>query len=180
MAGVLTLLVILALALLYLAYHLWRRAQALQATLGLPRGEVVYEDLRDARPPDGPLVSHTWHLTGKPDLLVKEGGAIVPVEVKSMPLPRHGRPYPGHVLQLAAYCLLVEDVYGQRPPYGYLRYRDKTLRVPFTDEVRAQVLETLAAMRTAAAAPTVARSHADPWRCARCGLAYVCGPERLT
>lgn len=158
---------------------MWQRAAAAQRVTGLPRAKVVYEDMCSALRPEGPLVSEARRLVGKPDYLLDEGDYIIPVEVKSTSLPRSGEPYPGHVLQLAAYCLLVEDVYGKRPPYGYIRYRDKMVRVPYTDEVRMLLLRTLADMQAALEATSVVRSHRDPWRCARCGLAYACGRERL-
>ncbi len=179
METVLLSLILVTVTLLAIAYALWKRATAAQKMSGLPRAKVVYEDMRSALPPEGPLISEERRLVGKPDYLLDDGEYIIPVEVKSAPLPRSGNPYPGHVLQLAAYCLLVEDVYGKRPPYGYIRYRDKMVRVPYTDEMRSLLLEALSAMQAAATASTVPRSHQEPWRCAKCGLAYACGRERL-
>src|SRR5207248_1150561 len=83
-----------------------------------------------------------------PDYLVKEGKRIIPVEVKSRAAPPE--PYPSHVMQLAAYCLLVEDVLGASAPYGFIHYRDQTFRVDFTAPLRAELLRLLNEMRTAA------------------------------
>jgi CRISPR-associated exonuclease Cas4 len=85
----------------------------------------------------------------------------------------------GHVLQLAAYCLLVEDNYGYRPPYGYLRYADATIQIPYTNELRAAVLTAMRAMRKARTAADVSRSHEDAGRCQRCGYLASCGPQAL-
>ena len=53
------------------------------------------------------LRSERYGLTGRPDYILERGGEIIPVEVKS------GRKPPGplfsHVLQVAAYCLLLEE-----------------------------------------------------------------------
>ena len=86
---------------------------------------------------------------------------------------------PGHILQLAAYCLLVEDNFDAAPPYGLLRYADATLQIPYTDELRRRVLDTAAEIRQARRAPDVPRSHSEPPRCAACGYRSACGSEAL-
>ncbi len=165
--------------LLLLAYTLWQKSRATRQATGVPSGRIIYEDVDQGRPPDGPLISEKWRLVGKPDYLVESEDGLIPVEVKSANLPRNGTPYWGHVLQLAAYCLLVEEVHGERPPYGYIRYRDKTVQVPYTDALRKALLDTLFEVQMALQAEGMARSHNDAWRCAHCGMAYVCGTERL-
>ncbi len=174
------LLVALIVLILALAYGLWRRARILREGSGLPEGKIVYTDMERAHAPKTSLRSERWGLIGKPDYIVASGHSLIPVEVKSTRLPRSGKPYPGHILQLAAYCLLVEETYGRTPPFGYIRYGDgRTIRVPFTEDLRAELLHTLEAMRAAERAQEVKRSHSSPWRCEHCGLAYVCGSERL-
>jgi len=64
------------------------------------------------------LISARYGLSGRPDCLVRVDDGVVPVELKSGRSPRSGRPYEGHMLQLAAYCLLVEDVCQAFVPYG--------------------------------------------------------------
>ena len=132
------------------------------------------------------LCSNHWFLTvtvwiGKPDYLVEVSGEgrrlVVPLEVKSRKQPSN--PDPGHLLQLATYCLLVEDVYGERPPHGYLRYADATVKVAYTDDLRSAVLSSAAAIRKARSAANVARSHQDARRCQRCGYIESCGAEAL-
>jgi CRISPR-associated exonuclease Cas4 len=77
-------------------------------------------------------------------------------------------------MQLAAYCLLVEESTGQAPPYGLLRYADHTFRLAYTPAVRAELLALLDEMRDLLDAPDCARSHDEPRRCAGCGFAPVC------
>jgi len=158
------------------AYILWQRSRRLRAQSGLPRGKIVYADMERARP----VRSERWRLIGKPDFIIETRHGPIPVEVKSAALPRSGQPYPGHVLQLAAYCLLVEETFGTTPPFGYIRYRDgRTVQVPFTPELKRELLRTLQAMHAAEQSSHVGRSHQAPWKCERCGLAYICGSERL-
>jgi CRISPR-associated exonuclease Cas4 len=83
-------------------------------------------------------------------------------------------PYLGHLLQLAAYCLLVEETSGQTPPHGLLKYADALYEVDFTQELRRELLETIAAMRQARLAKTVGRSHQQPGKCAACGFLHMC------
>ncbi len=169
-AAAIVLLLLAALAL-YLASHTLRRHS------GLPRGEVVYADTGAWQRNERPLYSAAYRVTGKPDYLVRDGGAVIPVEVKSGPAP--SAPREGHVAQLALYCLLVEEELGLRPPYGLIHYADKTFKVPYTDGQRQGLLDLLGRMRQDVLSPAGPhRSHRDPRRCAGCGLRESCD-ERL-
>jgi CRISPR-associated exonuclease Cas4 len=142
---------------------------------------VVYQDTGDWQRVEKPLLSRRFGLVGRPDYLVqvKEGGKTitVPVEVKSRKRPRTLPE--GHLLQLAAYCLLVEERFQTPPPYGLLRYADATVKIPFTPKLRSQVLQTVEAIRQAQGASEVARNHRDPERCRRCGYQLGCGSQAL-
>ena len=182
MTGTLAWLLLLfaLLALLAGGLLLWWMRRA-QVRTGLPAGQVVYSDTGVERTVPEPLVSHRLGLIGKPDYLVEvQGGGrryLAPVEVKSRRAP--GQPPLGHVLQLAAYCLLVEETYRQRPPHGVLRYADASFTIPYTDDLRAQVLHALDAIRQGRRQPDMPRSHDDPWRCRACGYRTACGDEAL-
>lgn len=162
------------------AFLLWwgRRTRA---STGVPAGEVVYSDMGAREEVDAPLISRRHGLVGRPDYLVRsrvEGRAVlIPVEVKSGRRPNY--PAEGHILQLAAYCILVEDVHGQRPAYGLLRYADATLKIPFTAALEREVLAAATAIRQARDADFVARSHHAPGRCRSCGYRDACGEEAL-
>ena len=104
---------IAALAALLLAGLLLWWGGRQQRAAGLPRGRVSYADPKLWGRPEKPFYDVDSALTGKPDYLVAEGGKIIPVEVKSSRAPTE--PYEGHLLQLFAYCLLVERATGQRP-----------------------------------------------------------------
>jgi CRISPR-associated exonuclease Cas4 len=102
------------------------------------------------------------------------------VEVKSTPAP--AQPYANHIMQLAAYCLLLERESGQRPPYGLLRYREKTFQVDYTSELEQALLglhEEIRDVERHGVAP--ARSHTEASRCRGCGYprSATCGYDCL-
>jgi CRISPR-associated exonuclease Cas4 len=171
MAGLFATLFLLALTL---AFALFLSARKQRAQTGLPYGaRIVYADTGVWKKVERPLFSRRYSLTGKPDYIVEERGATIPVEVKPnrvAPAPRES-----DMLQLAAYALLIEENFGAAPAYGLLKYRDAVFQVELTDELRARLLDTLAAMRRDLAARDVARSHAEPRRCRACGYREVCG-----
>ena len=143
-----------------------------RARSGLPQGRVVYTDTGGWGRLERPLFSHALRLTGKPDYLVADGADVIPVEVKSRRAP--AQPYPSHTLQLAAYCLLVEQCYGRRPPYGIVKYADRTFEVDYTPELEDELLATLDQMRADLADGDAPRSHDKPHRCRACGYRQQC------
>ena len=164
-------LVLLALGLLLL----WL-AQRGRARSGLPQGRVTYTDTGGWGRPERPLFSREFLLTGKPDYLVTQENDVIPVEVKSSHAP--AQPYPSHILQLAAYCLLVEACYQRRPPYGIIKYADRAFEVDYTAELEDELLTTLDCMRGDLANGEAPRSHDEPHRCRACGYRSRCD-ERL-
>ncbi len=143
---------------------------------GVPAGQVLYRDTGGGTRVEKPLYDPISGLAGKPDYLVHENGAIIPVEVKSGRAP--SLPYDSHVFQLAAYCLLVERTYDKRPPYGVLRYRDRSFRIDFSPALEQELESLLDAIRLQSRRGEANRSHQEPARCARCGFRSICN-QRL-
>ncbi|HEY7407460.1 MAG TPA: Dna2/Cas4 domain-containing protein [Gemmatimonadaceae bacterium] len=141
------------------------------------RGRVVASDSVVARPSRALRSAHHG-IVGKPDYLVEERGRIAPVELK--PSRESDSPWLRDVVQLAAYCLLLEEIEPRFAGYGYLRYAHRTFRIDFTDRVRGELLRTIADMRADLSAEDVSPNHHDPRRCARCMLVRVCGRPVVT
>ena len=139
---------------------------------GLPSGEIIYEDSSGKN--SRVLVSERYGLRGKPDYLLEDASGIIPVEVKSGMMPQGGRPYRSHLLQLAVYFVVVEDALQKRPLYGLIRYRNGSIRVENTDELREDLLNVVRQMRRALADDDVRRSHQQARRCATCSVAHAC------
>lgn len=164
------LLILLTLFLLYLARRMRIRS-------GLPRGRVVYVDSRRWKTPPQPLRAPRYGLVGRPDYLLHQGRAVIPVEVKPGRTPP--APYEADIWQLGAYALLVEEEYGRMPPYGLLVYPERAFEIPFTPDLRQRLLKVLAEMREIGPESVVPRSHDQPARCAACAMREYCGEEAL-
>ncbi|MEX1247493.1 MAG: Dna2/Cas4 domain-containing protein [Anaerolineales bacterium] len=152
------------------ALLLWLSARQ-RSGLGLPGGRVLYEDSGAQRQLELPLFAEDLTLVGKPDYLVQSKQGLVPVEVKSGRTPK--RPFQSHIFQLAAYCALVERNFAQRPPYGIIRYPQRSFTVEFTRQLEGQLLALLAEMR-AGFGMEMHRSHQVAARCHACGYGQLC------
>jgi len=138
----------------------------------LPSGVVVYSD---AAGNAKTLVSPHRPLSGKPDYILRlRRGGHVPVEFKSY---RYGaQPPHSDLLQVGAYLVLLEDLQGRPPPYGVLRYADRSLRVPYTPTLRSEVLRVLAEL--VANGDTTPPGNAHPSLCRACPFMPVCDEAR--
>ena len=163
----------LVLAFLAMAGLLLLRARSLHEQSGLPDGQVMYTDAGTWFRNEESLHSVEERLVGKPDYLVQqENGEIIPVEIKSGAAPES--PWPGHILQLTAYCRLVDEVYGIRPSFGILQYSDQAFTVDYSTELEGDLLNLIQDMRQDHQAEDVERSHNDARRCNACGFKERC------
>ncbi|HZS01506.1 MAG TPA: CRISPR-associated protein Cas4 [Chloroflexota bacterium] len=163
-------LLLLCLVLAVATYALlarWTRHR--RRALGIGDGVLVSADDSLIRAPT--LRSERLGLVGRCDHLLRVGGAYVPVEQK----PSARRLQPSHILQVGALCLLVQDIYGVRPPYGVVVLADGAQeRVVFTEELERGVLRTMAEIRRIlengeAPGPRWVRA-----KCHACGYHPVC------
>ena len=155
--------------ILVLSFMLRRHAEGTLTAVNMT-GEVVYSD-RGAD--DEVLVSHVHGLSGKPDYILSRDGELIPVERKSRSVSAAGA-YEGEILQLAAYCLLVEERFGKPVRHGQLAYQNRSLEIVFDDELRGKLLDAVSALKSAESAGDVARSHNSPVRCRGCGFRLNC------
>jgi len=163
-------LLFLALLLFLVSRRTSKSVERVRRDYGIPEGEVTYSDLdRPARP----LFSERYLIAGKPDYIVRnERGELIPVEVKS---GNAEEPHRGHILQLAAYCLLIEEVYGSRVPYGILVYSDgRQHRIEYTEELKRELLSTVSEMRRVLMSGEIERNHESEKRCLSCSFSGVC------
>jgi len=121
--------------------------------LWLPGYEIIYADsnTRKKLPKGGGLsgkllVSEAHGLRGKPDYIYKKGNKIVPVELKSATLEKRGA-REGDIMQLAAYFLIIGDVYKLKPRYGYLVYGDAVFKIKNTRGLNKNLRNVTGEMR---------------------------------
>ena len=158
------LIALLVLGGILLALSWWLRKAS-----GLPAGDITYSDT-DA--PAQPLFSRRYGLVGKPDYIVLNDGQAIPIEVK--PGRAAQQPYESDRLQMAAYCLLVEERDAKAPAYGMLKYRDRSFRIDFEPRLRERLVSVIDQMRGELAAENVGRSHSSAARCTACGFCRSC------
>jgi len=156
--------------ILGLALVLW--ALNLRRSTGLPWQRIAYSDTGAWQRNETALFARRHGLVGKPDYIVDSRHGPVPVEVK--PGRRARKPYASDMLQLAAYCLLVEETTGVRPAYGLLRYAETTFKVRFDQQIRDELLGVLAKMREFDPRHSAHRSHEQAARCRGCGFRSGC------
>ncbi len=121
------------------------------------------------------LRSERYRIQGRPDALRRQrDGRWVPVETKSRSTPRGG-PARSHIVQVWAYCLLVEETTGRPPPFGVLRYSDRDWRIRWDDASRRELLD----LRAELARPYDGRATPSPARCRHCPWVRVCDARVL-
>jgi CRISPR-associated exonuclease Cas4 len=171
-----------ALALAWLigaSFFLYRSIGALEIALATRaryavRGDLVYIDSNAEKPK---LFVSTQHgLSGRPDAVVMDGDHHIPVELKTGRVPRG--PLFSHILQVVAYCVLLEEEYGKPPPYGIIRYGETAYEIEYNVDQRKLLLQKLAEMRVAIAKGEAHRNHNRPGKCVHCSRRGGC-PERL-
>ena len=173
-AGVGLLLAAAALGLLLLNERRGLRSRLImekQRALGLPQGELVYEDA------DGlgePLSSRAHPLVGKPDYVVRlPNGRPVPVELK-LNVVEATAPFPNHVVQVGAYCLILEDYFEQPPTHGILRYADCEFTVEYTPALRKKVIRLIAAMQKCSEHEPPPLANQKAAKCRTCTFKEIC------
>lgn len=167
-----------AFLLLVVGLCLWLLSRRQRKSSGLPEGNLLYTDSSYWQTLPKPLYDPELELVGKPDYVVKdEKGWLVPVELKSGNAPTY--PWDSHIIQLAAYCYLVERHFGQRPPHGIIRYQNKSFNIPYSPEMESRLRAVIKEMRLVERAQSAQRSHNQPARCHGCGYSHVCD-QRLT
>lgn len=104
--------------------------------LGVKCAEPIYADEKGAKL----LVAPELSLQGKPDFIFETWilKRYIPLEIKSAKIQEE-MPHLGDFYQLAAYFLIIEAVYGKRPPYGKLVYANKTFTIRNTAKLRKKI-----------------------------------------
>jgi CRISPR-associated exonuclease Cas4 len=136
----------------------WREGARVQARHKLVSVEVVSESLL---------------LRGRVDALLDEDGAPAPYEVKATAPP--STPWPGQVLQLAAYATLLEERFGRRVERAYLHYLagDEVREQQIGDQEKRSVVEVLEDIQEVVTSEEMP-PRAPPSHCRDCVYRKIC------
>ena len=138
----------------------------------IQQGKITYKDLDK---PAKPLFSKKYRISGKPDYIIRKDNHYVPVEFKS---GNHSYPMKNHVLQLAAYCQLIEENYNDFVSFGVLIYNNSMdFKIPFDPKIRFELENTLKKMRYSLRTGNISLNHNDPNRCKACSMRKNCNKK---
>ncbi len=141
----------------------------------VPRGTEIYQDMQTS---GKVLRSHRWGLTGKPDKIIRKRNRLVVYEYKNS---RAEKPRRGHLLQMGAYFLILEETYPQYTvDYGILKYRNHTYRIENSQKLRDDVIKGADMMRKIASVDGYpVRNHNNPGRCFKCPFKTNCSQSLI-
>lgn len=166
-----TILILSGIVFLVLALRQRVTVRKEKRAMGIPEGFIVYSDLNI---PAEPLFSKQSRLVGKPDYIVRHEDRLLPVEVKS---GGYLQPQHNHILQLAAYCQILEDVSGEFMPEGIVVYNTVPYTITFNPQLRFELASVTSQMRESLQDGVVIRNHQEPGRCRRCSLRQYCDDQ---
>lgn len=121
----------------------------------------------------GQLISWEYGITGRPNYIVDHDGYPIPVLVKQGKAPADS-PHDSHIAQILAYCLLIHENSKIPPPYGIIRYKDRTFEVDYNEIVVEALLDLIEEMHTQHDHPLPHRSHEKQRHCAGCRYRNRC------
>lgn len=137
-----------------------------------PHEDIAYVGMRQKSPL---LQSDRYGIRGRPDYIVKRDTSYIPVEKKTGRTPQG--PLFSHIVQLIAYCMLVEESFGS-VPYGVIEYEGKKYSIDNSDELQDTVMELRDKLLRDRQREEAHRNHERKGKCIYCSRRDVCH-ERL-
>ncbi len=155
---------------LKISLSLQKDAEYKRSEYKVSEGDIEYVDKLDKK--TNMLRSQKYKIRGRPDYIIKKNGDQIPIEVKSGRVPKG--PFFSHVLQSAAYCMLIEEDLGSRPPYGIVKYGDNEFKIDYDDDLKDLLINKTEEMRGFLETGEVHRNHNRPGKCANCSRRELC------
>ncbi|HQH26507.1 MAG TPA: Dna2/Cas4 domain-containing protein [Oligoflexia bacterium] len=165
-------LLLLVLGLIIVMWDLFdRRSKSARKETGLDEKTEVLSVRGGSTLPGKEYYSEELALVSKPDALIKEEGMVIPVDVKPMTDKVRDR----HVVAMLLHLKLMEEITGERPPYGILLMGQKRRQVKIknTEEKQRWLDSLIDEMRSicdgvpAVPAPSV-------YKCKHCDVRAIC------
>lgn len=165
-------LLLVACLCLFVSNHMAEKARRTRTRTRVP-SEIAY--VGEGAGQGEVLRSTALGLSGRPDYVMETDEGFIPVEVKTGRTPRG--PLFSHIMQLAAYCQLVEEAHGP-VPHGIIRYEGRDDVIEFDERLRSLLRTKLYEVQEHLDGAPVHRSHDRPAKCRSCSRRELC-PERL-
>ncbi len=135
-------------------------------------GNIAYIGIRNESPL---LESDRYGIRGRPDYILEKDGEYIPVEKKTGRTPKG--PLFSHIIQLIAYCMLVEVTFG-KVNYGILEYDEKKYFIDYDVNLKDAVIKLRKKLLEDLEKGGAHRNHEREGKCTNCSRRDVC-PERL-
>lgn len=133
---------------------------------------IAYVGKKDSKE----FISEKYGLRGKPDYVIEKEGEYIPVEEKTGRVPKG--PLFSHMIQIIAYCMLIEDTMKKKPSYGILKYNGNVYRITYDENLREVVMQLREKLLHSMKEGEVHRNHNRKGKCMNCSRREIC-PERL-
>ncbi len=163
---------LLVLGLIIFMWDLFdRRSKSIQKDSGLGEKAETISVRGSSQLPEKDYESKSLGLRSKPQAVVREEAHLVPVDIYPLAKKVHDR----HVVPLFIHMRLMEEVDGERPPYGLLLMGEEQRRVKIINsEDKQRWVETLidemhSILDGVPAVPTPSK-----YKCMRCDVRGIC------
>lgn len=163
---------LLVLGLIIFMWDLFdRRSTKLRTESGLDDRSETVSVRGSSSLPTKTFTSPSLGLTGRPDALVRENDAIVPVDLHPTATKVRDR----HVVALLVHMRLLEEIEGVRPPHGLLILgkEQRQVRIKNTDE-KQRWLDTLIDEMLSIAEGVPAVPAPSLYKCKSCDVRKLC------
>ncbi len=141
-------------------------------------GADLWENLTPKIKSEYSLQSETYKLTGVIDQVFVYPEKIVPVELKTGKPPEEGI-WPGHKIQLAAYMLMLEDIFNFSVETGFINYisEKEQRQLQLNPFLKQDVIKTRELVEKLLLSNNIPDHLKKESKCTRCPLKKSCHDE---
>ncbi len=164
--------IIAANILFYHSLHISEELLVRKMKYMAPDDSIAYVGIKGESPM---LESRKYGIRGRPDYIIEKEGHYIPVEKKTGRTPKG--PLFSHIVQLIAYCMLVEEAFGE-VEYGILEYDKKKYFIDYDENLKDAVINLREKLIEDLERGEAHRNHERKGKCLSCSRRDIC-PERL-
>ena len=166
------LVLLLLLGVLIFVWDLFdRRSLSIKKSGGIGAKSELVEMRGSAYLPSNELASAKLGLSSRPHGIIREDGQIIPVDVNPLSKKIKDR----HVVQMLVHLRLIEELEGQKPPYGILVMgpEARSVRIRNADDKQAWLSTLISEMHSIIGGVPAVPAPAF-YKCKSCDVRDVC------